>query len=183
MADAAPDWREVVERLGKGDGLAFFQLSRLVTGVLGALRAYDFRDEWSDLVQEVALATIVALRDGRLARTTSVAAYLRQITHHKFADRLRQQQRHHDKGAVPLDALSPDALRDHAAVDTAAVLDLRRCLERLPVDQRALILAVFGEQKSCEEAASELAIPLGSARRYLSRGLIRVRRCLSDGGR
>ena len=47
------DWVAVVERMLGGDRLACLQLERLVSGFLTQLRAYDFRDEWDDLRQEV----------------------------------------------------------------------------------------------------------------------------------
>ena len=54
-------------------------------------------------------------------------------------------------------------------------LDLRRCLQRLPADQRAVLLLVTVEDMSYQEAAKVLAIPLGTVMSRLSRARSRLR--------
>jgi RNA polymerase sigma factor (sigma-70 family) len=60
-------------------------------------------------------------------------------------------------------------------------LDLGRCLQRLPADQRAVLLLVTLEDMSYEETARILAIPLGTVMSRLSRARSRLRE-LMDGG-
>ena len=60
------DWIAVLDRLLAGDRLAFAKINRLVSGFLVQLRAYDFRDEWDDLRQEVVLSLVANARAGRL---------------------------------------------------------------------------------------------------------------------
>ena len=60
------DWGAILERLLAGDRVAFAKFNRLISGFLTQLRAYDFREEWEDLRQEVLLATIANVRAGRL---------------------------------------------------------------------------------------------------------------------
>ena len=60
------DWLAVLGRLLAGDRVAFLEVNRLVTGFLVQLRAYDFRDEWDDLRQEVLLSVVANARAGRL---------------------------------------------------------------------------------------------------------------------
>jgi RNA polymerase sigma-70 factor (ECF subfamily) len=61
-------------------------------------------------------------------------------------------------------------------------LDLARCLQRLPADQRAVLLLVAIEDMSYEDAATVLAIPLGTVMSRLSRARSRLRE-LMEGGR
>lgn len=53
--------------------------------------------------------------------------------------------------------------------------DLSRCLQRLPAEQRAVLLLVTLEDVSYEEAAKVLAIPLGTVMSRLSRARSRLR--------
>ncbi|HXE49461.1 MAG TPA: RNA polymerase sigma factor [Ramlibacter sp.] len=59
-------------------------------------------------------------------------------------------------------------------------LDLGRCLQRLPADQRAVLLLVAVEDMSYEDAAKVLAIPVGTVMSRLSRARSRLRE-LMDG--
>ena len=61
MATPNEDWAQVLERLLDGDRLALLQLTRLLNSFLGRWNAYDFRDEWDDLIQEVILAAATAM--------------------------------------------------------------------------------------------------------------------------
>jgi RNA polymerase sigma factor (sigma-70 family) len=54
-------------------------------------------------------------------------------------------------------------------------LDLSRCLQRLPADQRAVLLLIALEDMSYEDAAKVLGIPLGTVMSRLSRARSRLR--------
>src|SRR6185295_1700212 len=100
---AAPDWLAVVDRLLAGDRAAFLELNRLITGVLVQLRAYDFRDEWDDLRQEVVLSVVANTRAGRVRDPQAFVGYVRAVTRNKFVDRLKTRLRLHEREAVPWD--------------------------------------------------------------------------------
>ncbi|MEO8655910.1 MAG: sigma-70 family RNA polymerase sigma factor [Ramlibacter sp.] len=61
------------------------------------------------------------------------------------------------------------------ASSSDAPLDLSRCLQRLPADQRAVLLLVALEDMSYEEAAKVLGIPVGTVMSRLSRARSRLR--------
>lgn len=61
-------------------------------------------------------------------------------------------------------------------------LDLSRCLQRLPAEQRAVLLLVTLEDMSYEEAASVLAIPVGTVMSRLSRARARLRELMEGEG-
>ncbi|ODS59742.1 MAG: RNA polymerase subunit sigma-24 [Acidovorax sp. SCN 65-108] len=54
-------------------------------------------------------------------------------------------------------------------------LDLERCLQRLPADQRAVLLLVAMEDMSYEDTARILGIPAGTVMSRLSRARTRLR--------
>src|SRR5438094_260314 len=74
------DWLAVLGRLLAGDRIAFLEVNRLVTGFLVQLRAYDFREEWDDLRQEVLLSVVAISRSSRIGLLKAVVGYRRILT-------------------------------------------------------------------------------------------------------
>ncbi|MBN9321408.1 MAG: RNA polymerase sigma factor, partial [Delftia acidovorans] len=56
-----------------------------------------------------------------------------------------------------------------------AALDLERCLQRLPAEQRAVLLLVSVEDMSYADTARVLQLPLGTVMSRLSRARSRLR--------
>jgi RNA polymerase sigma-70 factor (ECF subfamily) len=178
MSRCDVDWAELVDQLVEGDQVAFLKLSRLVTGFLSRLRAYDFQEEWPDLIQEVLLALVVAVRKDGIRDRSAVAAYAYSITRKKWASRLRVQYRRHEDQHLPWeDAIgAADAPHVSSAPRAEVVVDVRRALEKLPEKQRRAVFAVYGEGKTYEQASAETGIPLGSLKRYLRESLVELHR-------
>jgi len=173
MAPSREDWAAVLERLLEGDRLALLQLSRLVNGFLARWNAYDFRDEWDDVIQEVVLAAGLAMRGGKLRNREAVIGYLRNTARHKFVDRLAAHLRCGKREVAwesvldgPLEPVQPDA---------QAQRGVHEALARLPDHRREAVTAVYLEGKSYEEAARDTGIPLGSLKRHLRDGLAQLR--------
>ena len=86
---------------------------------------------------------------------------------------------------VALNSVSIDELESELQAPSSNPddpLDISRCLQRLPADQRAVLLLVVLEDMSYKEAASVLAIPMGTVMSRLSRARSRLRE-LMDAGR
>ncbi len=75
--------------------------------------------------------------------------------------------------AVSIDDVEAELHAPVSSVDDP--LDLSRCLQRLPADQRAVLLLVALEDMSYEDAAAVLGIPLGTVMSRLSRARSRLR--------
>jgi DNA-directed RNA polymerase specialized sigma24 family protein len=146
-----PDWLALVERLQAGDRLAFLQLARLVSGFLIQLRAYDFRDEWDDLRQEVLASLVANARAGRLRDPTAFVGYVKIITRNKFVDRLKRQLRQPENHALPWDeeTARAAALPDPGDPRLAA---LWSAVEALPEPERSIL-----EAPTARGAAQEVA--------------------------
>ncbi|HXD41813.1 MAG TPA: RNA polymerase sigma factor [Ramlibacter sp.] len=108
---------------------------------------------------------------------TDLRAWLFTLMHNLYLNQRRTAK-------VSLNTVSIDDVE--AELHTPAAggdgpLDLGRCLQRLPADQRAVLLLVAVEDMSYEDAAKVLAIPLGTVMSRLSRARSRLRE-LMDGG-
>ena len=168
----------MAERLLAGDETAALKLSRLIVSFLVRGRAYDFRDEWPDLVHEVLLAVIVGLRKGSVRNPDALVGYVAAITRHKLTDRLRALGR---QGSA--DLAWPDGVSDAdpRAPAVEKVVEVRRLLEKLPEKQRIVVAGVYGHGRTYQEVAHETGIPLGTVKRYLREGLATLRREFSTG--
>jgi len=176
MTSRPEDWAGVLERLLRGDRLALAQLTRLINSFLARWNAYDFRDDWDDLIQEVLFAAAAALRDGRIRERSAVIGFLKSTARFKFADRLKAHLRLAEDAALPWQELLEGPL-EPAAESASDELrrDLREALARLPQKEREAIAAVHVEGRTYEDAASATGIPLGSLKRHLRDGLARLR--------
>jgi len=174
---AQEDWAEIVDRMLCGDRSAHRKVACLVTRMLARWHAYDFRDDWADLVQDVLLAVIHAAREGRVERRAAWIGYVRATAHHKLMDRLRMHVRHfEDASDSPDEAHEACAavLRSEARQDSLA--DVRSALARLPERTRRAVYGVYGQGMTYDEIAEETRTPRGTVRRYLREGMAALRR-------
>ncbi len=180
MPASERNWADVLRRVVEGDRLALAQLSRLVNAFLARFGAYDFRDEWEDLVQEVISAAALALREGRLREPQAALAFLWSTARFKYMDRLRI---HLGSGKGEKLAWEDVASREpplQEALGAEGREDLRRALARIPDKKREAVTAVYVGGLTYEEAARATGIPLGTLKRYLRDGLAQLRAELSD---
>jgi len=176
------DWYEILEAaLERSDRLALQRLMRLVNSFLARWNAYDFQDEWDDLIQEVLVAVAVALREGRIQERRATLGYIRSTARFKFVDRLKQQMRWRENERLPWEEMVDE--EEARLVDDTSRLDLQRdlseALNRLPDKQREVVMGVHVQGKTYQQVAEETGIPLGSLKRNLHQGLRRLRESLA----
>ncbi|NMM75293.1 RNA polymerase subunit sigma-24 [Acidovorax sp. SRB_14] len=131
-------------------------------------------DAWAadDLVQDTLER---ACRKWLLWRTGSdLRAWLFTLMHHLYLNQRRAQAPHI---AVALEDVQ-DSLQAPAEGRDEAI-DLERCLQRLPPEQRAVLLLVTLEDMAYEDAARVLAIPVGTVMSRLSRARARLRELMA----
>lgn len=188
MAQGDEDWGTLCERLLAGDRVAFATFNRLVSSFLGQLRAYDFREEWDDLRQDVLLAALANVRAGRLRDRQAFVGYVRIVTRNKFVDRLKRELRMRERDSLPWDdemARAPAASFDAASDDPAAGAARREVWDavgELPDEQRRLLTGVYLEGKTYREMSEESGVPLGTLKRRLRDGLSALRTRLARAG-
>jgi RNA polymerase sigma-70 factor (ECF subfamily) len=169
------DWQAVVERLRQGDERAFLEIARLVNGFLARWRAYDFSDEWDDLIQEVVLATSLAVRERHLRDAGALPGFVRSVTRHKFVDHLRVRLRVGRDAMLAWDErIGANASQDDPPSPELRT-DLETALDELPQKKRDAICGVYLEGKTYDQVSREAGIPLGTLKRYLRDGLVQLR--------
>ena len=141
-----------------------------------ALRRYAWalvrdREGADDLVQDCLERAISRWRLRR--RDGDLKAWLFAILHNRFVDDLRRRRR--EGLRVDLDAAVDIPATGDDAESRVAVRDILDALDRLPAEQRAVILLVGVEDLSYEAAARVLDVPIGTVMSRLSRGRERLR--------
>jgi RNA polymerase sigma-70 factor (ECF subfamily) len=105
-------------------------------------------------------------------RRGAVRAWMFGILHNLFVDRLRGQRRSPEEDAGEY---LPESADRASPADRLELRDLERALQRLPAEQREVLLLVGVEEFSYQEAAGVLRVPIGTVMSRLSRGRERLR--------
>jgi RNA polymerase sigma factor (sigma-70 family) len=108
---------------------------------------------------------------------TDLRAWLFTLMHNLYMSQRRAAR-------VAMNSVSIDELESELqapASNRDDPLDISRCLQRLPADQRAVLLLVVLEDMSYKEAAKVLAIPIGTVMSRLSRARSRLRELMESG--
>jgi len=105
-------------------------------------------------------------------RRGDVRAWMFGIMHNLYIDRLRGQRATPEAGAG--DAL-PEPAQRATQSDRLEVRDLERALQRLPAEQREVLLLVGVEALGYQQAADVLGVPIGTVMSRLSRARERLR--------
>ena len=178
MAGAREDWIAIVDALVAGDRLAFAKVNRLISGFLAQLRAYEFRDEWDDLRQEVVMSLVANARAGKLRDPEAFLGYVRIITRNKVVDRVKGARRRHERSTVAWDDEAARAVG--AAPDPAAARELWAAVRDLPDEQQDVLDGIYRQGKTYQAVSDETGIPLGTMKRRLRDALVALRRRFAD---
>ena len=128
------------------------------------------RDRADDLVQDT--LERAWSRFAMWHKRGEVRAWMFGILHNHFIDRLRaQRSRPEDSAGDDL----PDVSQRPLQTDALELRDLDRLLQRLPPEQREVLLLVGVEELSYQEVASVLGLPIGTVMSRLSRARARLR--------
>ena len=110
---------------------------------------------------------------------SDLRAWLFTLMHNLFISQVRVVQRRTSAGqAVDIDDVAHEMRAPGAALGLQ--LDLQRCLLRLPLEQRAVLLLVCVEEMGYAEVAKVTGVPLGTVMSRLSRARARMRELLDE---
>ena len=178
MAREQEDWLEILAAMTRGDRAALAKITSVISGFLARYRAYDRRDSWDDLIQEVLIALIRTHGRGAIRDSRAFVSYVGTTTRNKLIDYLER-----DKKPGSADLLGDPAVAEASADaswrgedrEVDVLLDMQSALEKLPERERAVIEAVYMVGHKYEEAAKLLDMPLGTLKRMQSQGMKTLR--------
>jgi RNA polymerase sigma-70 factor (ECF subfamily) len=127
------------------------------------------RDDADDLVQDT--LERAWSRASLWHGVADMRAWLFGIMHNLHVDRLRRPR----LATVAIDDDTPEIAVAATQGERLAVLDLQAALQRLPLEQREVLLLVALEDMAYAEVAAALGIPIGTVMSRLSRGRERLR--------
>lgn len=131
-------------------------------------------DDHEELVQQTFLACVGA-RD-RVDPAQGFRGYLFAVARSKLIDRLRARQRGGAALDPEVDSVAAAGLSPSAALGRTREHELLlQALRRIPVDLQIALELYYFEGLHAPELAAALAIPLGTVRSRLRRGLEQVR--------
>jgi RNA polymerase sigma-70 factor (ECF subfamily) len=126
-----------------------------------------------DLVQDTLERALT--RQSLWQRGTKLDSWLLAIMHNLFVNQIRSNARQHTEA---LDDMPLEPAQRATQSDALEVRDLQAALSALPIEQRAVLLLVTLDERSYEETARILDIPVGTVMSRLSRARDRLRQLL-----
>jgi RNA polymerase sigma-70 factor (ECF subfamily) len=132
------------------------------------------RSRADDLVQDAITRAIE--RESSFHAGQNLRAWLFALMHNIFVDSMRNRE------AIDW-AADPDALPESAAPAASDPLQLREihaALDKLPLEQRAVLILVGIEGLRYREAADALGLPLGTVMSRLARGREKMQELLGE---
>lgn len=154
-----------------------------IEACIPALRRYAAallrnREDADDLVHDCLVRALDKLHTRR--DEADVRAWLFAIMHNLFISQLRRAKTR--PSGEPLDEAHEAAVSLRPDQESGLHWrDLVRALDRLPVEQRTVILLVSVEDLSYAETAQVLGIPVGTVMSRLARGRERLRQITEEG--
>ncbi|KPM23353.1 sigma-70 family RNA polymerase sigma factor [Citromicrobium bathyomarinum] len=188
MTPASPERREQLKaamlRLSKGDRDALEVVYRLTSVKLFGicLRILGDRKEAEDALQDVYI-TLWRNAARYDAKRASPIAWLATFARNRAVDRLRTGKVR--RGAVPVEAAAElpdgDPSADDLLIDAERAARVHACLDTLDEPQRGAIRTAFLEGRTYAELAERNAVPLGTMKSWIRRGLLKLRTCMEGG--
>lgn len=178
MTAAPPELERLLAGTAAGNRDSFRLLylaskAKLFGIVLRITRRADFAEE---VLQEVFLTIWQRAGDFQPEKGAAMT-WMATVARHRAIDRMRQQR---PEAALDEAAEQPDSAPSPlaAALASAERRALRRCLETLEDSQRRGILLAYHDGLTHEDIARRLAVPLGTVKSWIRRGLLRLKGCL-----
>jgi RNA polymerase sigma-70 factor (ECF subfamily) len=168
VTDGVPTWEEVARDHG-----------RFLYNVAFRLTGND--DDARDLVQE----SLLRVRRGLATyEPGSLNGWLARIVTNVFLDDVRRKRRRPEQ-ALPdnADLVVPPAIAADEAAAAAGLSDeIQAALDELPEDFRVAVVLCDVADRSYEEIAGTLGVPVGTVRSRLHRGRRMLRQALAGAG-
>ena len=150
-------------RLLAGEAEALGIVSRWIAIVLTSSSFWPLRQEWPDLHQEALTRVLASLTHERFDSRGDLRLYVQAIARYTAVRALRTAASESPRHGEPTEADPGPEIR--------ARLLVSQVLIRMSSSCRELVTRYFLEQRSYEELAAELELPVGTIKSRLSRCL------------
>jgi RNA polymerase sigma-70 factor (ECF subfamily) len=130
-----------------------------------------------DLVQQVLITTIEALRAGRLREPDKVAHFVMGTCRMTVLDQRRGTRRQE----LLLTEFGGDLVPPPAAAPAIDGHQLRRCVEALKERERSVVVLTFYDEQTSREAARALGLSEANVRVIRHRALKQLHACMGGG--
>lgn len=177
------DTHLLAERVAQGDRVAENQIVRKYAGRVMAMAVVRTRDREaaSELVSDVLMATIDALRRGAIRDTARLGAFIHGTASNLISNFLRTRGRHPRPDPMPDDLPAPDAA-EMLERDCDLAL-LHRSIARLEAPDREVLTLTLVEGLGPEDIARRTGLSQEAARQRKRRAIKRLRQALDSGSR
>ncbi|HTJ47708.1 MAG TPA: sigma-70 family RNA polymerase sigma factor [Kofleriaceae bacterium] len=143
---------------------------------LYGLRHLDGTAAADDLVQEVLVIVIEAVRAGRVREPERIASYVLGTCRQVAQGGWRGERRRGELLAQHGELLAPDPSRE-PVID---VDRLRGCLAALAERERTIVVLSFYDERDADDIAIQLGMTSGNVRVVRHRAVARLRACMGD---
>lgn len=182
QTEAAASLADLLSAGAEGDQQAFEQLyqrtsAKLLSVCFHLLRRKDLAEE---VLQEAYLRIWRGARGYHPGRGAPMT-WMISVARNAAIDRLRQTRRQlQEVESVQDDGSFPEPVADlmDEVLQNDSARALTACLERLDEAQRQAIVLAYCFGYSHEELADRLSVPLGTAKSWIRRGLLKLKVCM-----
>jgi RNA polymerase sigma-70 factor (ECF subfamily) len=167
----------LIESAGDGAQLAEATLYRRFARriELYGWRHLGSRSAGEDLVQQVILSVLSAVRGGRLQNPDSLAAFVLGTCRNVVSDARRKARKQRD---LERDGVQGDAVALPPVLDEADVVRLFGCMGALPEREASVVRMSFWEDRSADEIGERLCVSAGNVRVIRHRAIAKLAECL-----
>jgi len=172
--DLATRDASLAARILRGDRAAENQLILTWSGRVFAQVMVRLRDREAarELVDDVLMATVAALRIGAVRDTSHLGAFIHGTTLNLVRNHVRSRLRI-PQGETSSEALTTPDLAGSCERDSD-MRELERCIARLPLQDQAVLLLTLTEGLKPGEVAARLGLSVDLVRQHKSRALKRL---------
>jgi RNA polymerase sigma-70 factor (ECF subfamily) len=185
----SPEEKDIIERCRRGDIGAFNELvKRYERQVYNfAYRLTNNYDDASDIAQDAFLRVYNAI--GSFRGDASFSTWLFRITTNVFLDERKRSRAHPktslddylelDESSVTRQIEDPGPTPEMITEEAERTTILQSAIATLPEYQRAMVVLYHGQQKSYEEIAEIMDLPIGTVKSRLNRARLALKEKLS----
>jgi RNA polymerase sigma-70 factor, ECF subfamily len=174
----------LIERIAKADAAALRELyDSAAPKLFGLALRILTRHEWAEEVLQESFVNIWRHAGDYRRGLSAPMTWMSAIVRNRALDHLRRVDTQETEWSDALDDLVASGEPDPETL-SAVSLEARRldgCMQQLEAAQRQAVALAYLRDQSHSEIAETLAVPLGTIKSWIRRGLAKLKTCLGGG--